>query len=79
MNMIGHPEIPEEDYRDYQIPSTYAPKGSRSEWIGKHAWQFPPGEYHLHARYLKGEIMWVLSSRGSPICKIEGRCKKVNL
>lgn len=80
MEMIGKPEITwDESYKDYQIPSTYSSKGSRSEWIGRHAFNFPDGQYHLHARYLKGEVVWVLSGRASPVCKVAGRCRIVEI
>lgn len=78
MNMIGHPEI-DDDPRDWQIPPTFKGKKARAEWIGRHAFKFQPGKWHLHARWLKGEIVWVLSSRGSPLCKQEGRCRIVEI
>lgn len=64
---------------DWHIPSTRKGPTARSEWVGKHSWKFPEGTYHMHARYLKGEIMWVISTRASALCKVEGRCRVVTI
>lgn len=79
MNMIGghYPEM-DEEWRDYAIPNTYAGTAKRNEWIGKHTpFEVKNDEYHLHAKYLKGVVQWVLTTRASGICRQEGRCIKI--
>lgn len=64
---------------DWRMPSTYAGREKRSEWVGRVAWQFPEGQYHLHARYLKGDVQWVLVGRKTGVCKVPGRCRLVEV
>lgn len=61
------------------IPWNSEEMKSRDDWKRISTWQFPDGWYHLHSRYLKGDMIWVLSSRASPICKLEGRCRIVSI
>lgn len=78
VNMIGDPQVEmNDDWRG--IPTTRQGKKARSAWIGRNAFNFPEGKYHLHARWLKGTVQWVLSGRGSALCKEEGRCRIVQI
>lgn len=50
---------------------------ARRNWIGRQASAVEPGEYHLHALYNRGRVMWVVTGKGSPLCKQPGRCQRV--
>lgn len=60
------------------IPYNFDMK-TKEEWLRLNTFQFPDGKWHLHSRYLKGDMVWVLSGRRSKLCKLEGRCRIVEI
>lgn len=56
------------------------PAGSigRKKWLGRHQ-PILTEEVHLHVQLHKGQPRWIVSVRGSSVCSIPGRCKKVKI
>ena len=67
-------------YRENRFDALpHAGSKARRNWIGRNAEQVRTGEYHLHALFNRGRVMWVVVGKGSGLCKQPGRCKKVRI
>lgn len=62
----------------WQVPS--AGTEGRKYWLGRHQPFLPSDGYvHLHVQLHKGQPRWIISPRGSSVCRIPGRCLKVHI